>query len=249
LSVYVIGKSGYIGRSLMEYLTDIDLEPIGIGRSDPLPEFTTDDTIINAACAGWRPEQRDDWRDTITSNVLLPLEIERKRNGANLIHFSTGAESIPEMLSSGYVLTKRIASEMLTGKAHIVYLYTIWGGTHEPPYRFMASLLKAAASKEHLTVTSPFVTRDFVHIDRLMPLIGRLISTKDYRTIQFGTGNARTLAQVIGTLDAVVPGLNVSMQYVGADYFPYCADVPFLTRDTFAEDLRKEYYDKSNYIS
>jgi nucleoside-diphosphate-sugar epimerase len=241
MAVYVIGKSGYIGRSLMDYLADIDLEPIGIGRSDPLPEFTKDDTIINAACAGWRPEQRDDWRDTITSNVLLPMEIERKRNGANLIHFSTGAESIPEMLSSGYVLTKRIASEMLAGKAHIIYLYTIWGGQYEPSYRFMSSIIKAAITGEPYTVTSPFVTRDFVHIDRLTPLIGRLIGTKDYDTIQFGTGNARTLAQVIGTMDAIVPRLDVSMQYVGADYFPYCADVPFLTRDTFAEDLRKEY--------
>jgi len=178
---------------------------------------------------------------------MLPMEIERQRNGANLIHFASGFELIPTMMTSPYALTKRIASEMLEGKAHIVYLYTIFGGNYEPGFRFVGSLVRAAVNGLPYTCTAPFSTRDFVHIDHLLDLVGKLVTTKDYRSVQLGTGNARTLAQVVGTLEGIMGhSLSVKFMYVGADYFEYSATDPHLKHDTFIKDLTNEYARRCN---
>jgi len=242
--IYIIGKSGNIGRSLADYFYSIEIDTTGIGRDDDLPEFREEDVIINCAQHGWEAHQSNEWGDMVRTNVMLPMELDKKRNGANIIHLSTGFELIPEMMKQGYALTKRMATEYLQGKAHIVYLYTVFGGLYDPPYRFIRSLINSAINGTKYTCTSPFSTRDFVHISRLMPLIETLSHSKEYQTVQFGTGYPRTLAQVVGTLEGIIGHtMGVEMKYVDAAYFRYAADEPYLKDDHFVRDLKKEHTD------
>ncbi len=241
--IYIIGPKGMIGRSLSDYFDRQEVETKGIGRSDDVPTFCAADTVINCASAGWNPGQENDWQGAVESNILLPMEIERKRNGANLIHFCSGFELIPAMMDSCYALTKRITSESLEGKAHLVYLYTIFGGDYEPPWRFIGSLLKAVSLGKRYMVTTPFSTRDFVHVSRLCNFVSGLITHKDYRSWQFGTGHARTLANVVGVLEGILGRSlpNIEMGYVNSNYFEYRATQPCIPHDNFVFDLKTEY--------
>jgi nucleoside-diphosphate-sugar epimerase len=135
-----------------------------------------------------------------------------------------------------------VATRLLRGKAHIVYLYTIYGGKYDPPWRFMGTFLRAVRDYRPYKITTPFTTRDFVHIDRLCELAKELCSTKDYKTVDFGSGRARSLIEVFDNMRdlAEKPLDNVEFCWPGESEYDYCASEPYL-KDTFAQDLKREW--------
>jgi len=235
--IYVIGKSGYIGRSLLEYFGEA--EAVGIGRCDPWPEFGQNDCIVNCAAYGWNPGQ-DSFEECIETNILLPLQLEKARNGAGMIYFASGMQKHrPEI---PYSLTKNVATRLLEGKAHILILYTVYGGKYDPPWRFMGTFLRAVRDEKPYTITTPFTTRDFVHIDRLCKTVQTLAYDRKHRTIDFGSGQARSLLEVYDEMRKLSEKSlsNVRMLFPETSEYDYCAEKPELP-DTFVEDLRLEW--------
>ena len=239
--IYVIGKRGYIGASLLDYFGD---EAIGIGRADKFPVFKPTDTIINTASYGWVPGQ-EDMEEAIKVNIDLPRKLEKIRNGACLIWFGSGMQRArPEL---PYSLTKNVTTNLLKGKAHIITLYTIYGGKHEPRHRFMGTFLKAAKHGTPYIITTPSTTRDFVHIDRLIDTITELIDegNNDYQNIDFGCGKPRSLSSVCYYVEEALAGKpldNVKYKFPQLDdgLEEYGALRPHLA-DYFDEDIRKEW--------
>ena len=236
MPIYIVGKSGYLGSSLMDYFGD---EAVGIGRADAIPDFTSSDTLVNCTGYGWNPGQ-EDVTEAVATNILLPMQLDVIRNGANLIHFASGMQrERPDLL---YSLTKNVATRYLQGKAHIIILYTVYGGKHDPPWRFMGTFLRAAKHGKPYVITTPETTRDFVHIDRLCQTVDELIHDKNYRCIDFGCGKARRLMDVywhiVDRFNLDLP--NVHFQYPKSTPITYCAEKPYLP-DYFEEDIAKEW--------
>ena len=237
--IYVIGSRGYIGASLCDYFGD---EAIGIGRADKFPAFTPQDTIINTASYGWVPGQ-EDIEEAINTNIDLPRKLEQIRNGATLIWFASGMQRArPEL---PYSLTKNVTEKLLRGKAHVITLYTIYGGKREPKHRFLGTFLKAAKYGTPYIITTPSTTRDFVHIDRLFETIKSLVGNKNYENIDLGCGKPRSLSGVCYHVEenlANKPLDNVKYKFPQLDdgLEEYGALRPYLA-DYFDEDIKKEW--------
>lgn len=234
---YIIGKSGYLGRSLLDYFGK---EAEGIGRSDLWPKFTDRDCIVNCTGYGWNPGQ-EDVGEAIDTNINLTVSLERARNGANYVFFASGMQrERPEHL---YSLTKNVACRYLEGKAHILILYTIYGGKWDPPWRFMGTFLRAAKFGKPYVITTPHTTRDFVYIDRLCNTVADLSFDRRYRTIDFGCGKARSLMDVYNHVMLNFPDAcldYVKFQYPKTKPKTYCAERPHLP-DYFNEDMEKTW--------
>lgn len=240
MRVYIVGYGGYIGKSLTEYFTERDYEVKCIGRGTPFPPgFNYRDVIINCACAGWKDGDTDPM-EVAKSNIVLPMELHRRRNGAVLIHLSSGIEEVQPR--HPYAMTKGVASWLMSGVAHVLYLYTIWGGRHVQMTRYMSSLMKACVDGTPYTISTPNHTRDFVHIDTLCPLIEELMYDRDYRILQVGSGRPIALIEAFDTLRRVAGKdfSNVSVDWSDSSEMLYRALHPCLA-DTFEADVRKEW--------
>ena len=234
--IYVIGPRGYLGASLMDHFGD---EAVGVGRADLWPWLTPSDTIVNCTGYGWTPGQ-EDVGEAIETNINLTVSLDRASNGATQIFFASGMQR--EKPGHLYSLTKNVATRYLQGKAHIITLYTIYGGKHDPPWRFMGTFLRAAKYGTPYVITTPETTRDFVHIDRLLNTVSKLATDKNYRSIDFGCGKARRLMDVywhiVDRFDLDLP--NVKFQYPKSTPITYCAEKPYLP-DYFDDDIKKEW--------
>ena len=240
MTIYVVGCNGYIGRSLTEYLENQQYNVRGIGRGTPMPRsFKFSDVIINCACRGWKDGDEDP-SDVIESNIILPLLLDKKRNGAVMIHLSSGIELLqPEHF---YAKTKGVATQYLTGKAHILYLYTIFGGKNVQMSRFMSSLMNACAKDKPYTIETPYHTRDFVHIDRLMELIESLLYERKYKTMHVGSGRPVAFIDAYRMLEAIAGREfeNVKINSTDKTSFLYYSPQKTLP-DTLYEDMKKEW--------
>jgi nucleoside-diphosphate-sugar epimerase len=240
MTVYIVGHGGYIGKSLMEYLQDREYPVRGIGRGTSMPMgFTYRDTVVNCACRGWKDGDEDPL-DIVDSNVVLPMNLEKRRNGAVMIHLSSGIELLqPEHF---YAATKAVASQMLQGRAHVLYLYTIFGGKHVQMKRFMSSMMQACARGEPYTIETPYHTRDFVHIDRLLTLIESLLFDREYKTMHVGAGKPTAMIDALRMLQGIAGNTfdNVTVSNECRTSFLYYSRQKTLP-DTLREDMAKEW--------
>lgn len=239
----MVGKSGYIGRSILEYLDGNGYEVKGIGRSDTLPDaFSSDDCIINCACAGWRDglDTAGDFEEIVDSNTLLPIRLHKRRNGAAMIHLASGSER--RGMDHIYPDTKRIASNYLYGKAHVLFLFTVFGGKYAQKDRFMQSLMRACRDGTPYTIITPNHSRDFVHIDKLISVVESLLENKDYKTVQVGSGVPTTFWMALEHLRDITGRdlSNVKVDYSDDSVYRYCADSPYLN-DTLYDDMSLEW--------
>lgn len=237
--IYIVGKNGYIGKTLVDHF---GTKCRGIGRGDRWAEFCREDTIINCASAGW-PERMQNPLDVIESNILMPLTLHAQANGATLIQFGSGIEFSANESDSLYAATKHVSSVALQGKAHVVYLYTVWGGKHEPEYRFMRRLFDAARGGEEFHIENPHITRELTHIRHLIPFIEGLVGDKSPKTIHFAAGRdlhlyemARSLSDVSGWRGC---RFDFSADHKTAKRYR-CVGEPSL-KDTFEEDVKFEW--------
>lgn len=240
MTVYVVGHSGYIGSNLYEYLQEREYDVKGIGRGTPFPMgFTYRDVIINCATRGWKCGD-EDAADTVESNIMLPMRLHERRNGAVMIHLSSGIE----LIQSGhfYAKTKGVTSEYLRGKAHVLYLYTIFGGKNIQMKRFMSTMMRACAKNEPFNLETPLHTRDFVHIDHLMRLIESLLLDRSYKTIHVGSGKAVSFIEAYRKLVDVAGREfdNVNIDGSNLSSFMYCSPERTIP-DTLLVDMRREW--------
>lgn len=240
MTIWVVGCNGYIGRSMVEYFEEREYDVRGIHRGSNLPvAFKYSDVIINAACKGWKDGDEDP-TEVVESNILLPMELDKRRNGSVMIHLSSGIELVQH--DHFYAMTKGVASRMLKDKAHVLYLYTVWGGKHVQMTRFMSSLMKACAKNEPYVVTSPYHTRDFVHIDKLCALVESRIYDRDYRDTHIGTGRAVAFYEVVNALEEIAGGQFPNLRIDDSDQSIFLYNSPERTvADTLVEDMRKEW--------
>lgn len=240
MTVWVVGCNGYIGRSLMEYLEEREYDVRGIGRGTHLPQsFKYSDAIVNCACRGWKDGDEDPM-EVVESNILLPMELDRRCNGSVMIHLSSGIELVqPDHF---YAKTKGVASEMFRNRAHVLYLYTIWGGKHVQMTRFMSSLMSACAKNEPYTLVTPNHTRDFVHIDKLCALIESRLYDRDWRSTHVGTGRAVSFLEALGMLEAVAGREFPNVKLDSSDLSTFLYRSPEKTvGDTLLEDMKREW--------
>lgn len=240
MSVYITGYKGYIGASLAEYLAEREYDVRGIGRGHRLPTtFGYRDVIVNCACSGWKDGDEDPV-DLVESNIVLPLEIDKRRNGAVMIHMSSGIEDLQPL--HPYARTKGVATHMLRNKAHVLRLYAVFGGKHVQMTRFMSSLMQACKDHAPYVIRTPNHTRDFVHIDRLMNLVENLMENRAYSTLDVGCGRPISFLEAFETLKKVSGRNFQNVEIDGSDdsEMMYRAMDPCLP-DTFEADVAKEW--------
>jgi nucleoside-diphosphate-sugar epimerase len=201
--------------------------------------FTYRDVVINCAAKGWKDGDEDPV-EVAESNVLLPMELERRRNGAVMIHLSSGIELVQP--GHFYAATKAVASQMLKGRAHVLYLYTIFGGKHIQMKRFMSSLITACAKDEPYYIETPYHTRDFVHIDRLLALIESLLEDREYKTMHVGSGRPTAMVDAYRMLEHIADKRfpNVTVNAADRTSFLYYSPEKTLP-DTLYEDVKREW--------
>jgi len=241
VTVYVVGYGGYIGKTLYEYLSNKEYEVKGIGRGTPYPMgFKFSDVIINCAARGWKDGDEDP-TEIVASNIALPIALDRRSNGALMIHLSSGIELV-QPGGSFYAKTKSVASDYLRGKAHILYLYTVFGGKHVQMSRFMTSMIKACAKGEKFTIRTPLHTRDFVHIDHLMVLIESLMKDRHYRTMHVGTGKPVSFIDAYRRLVGIAGREFANVDIDGTDLSSFMYYSPEKTvADTLTYDMKREW--------
>lgn len=221
--IHVIDKNGYIASNLILYLTAKGHDVMGYGRMDAKP---LGGTIINTACYGALVGQ-DNVREAVSTNFDLPVELVQ--NADKLIHLSSSSEMfVPDTV---YAKSKALASEYLEGKATLVYLYTAWGGINEHDHMFMTQLLKAKRENKPFHLSTPYATRDFVHISHICRGIEQLLD-KPVTTHHFGMGRARYMQDVA---DLVGVEYTKDLNY---NKFPWRAKDPYFS-DTFESDLKE----------
>ena len=240
MTVYIVGYRGYIGRTLYEHLKEREYDVRGIGAGTPMPMgFKFSDVIVNCACRGWKDGDEDP-ADVVESNIMLPMRLQKLRNGAVMIHLSSGIELIQP--GHFYAKTKGVASDYLRNKAHVLYLYTIFGGKYIQMNRFMNTMITACAKNEPFTIHTPMHTRDFVHIDHLVNMIESLLNDRTYKTIHVGTGRAVSFIEAYRLLVGVVGHEfdNVDIDTSDLSMFNYCS--PQKTAPlTLAKDMQGEW--------
>lgn len=241
MTIYVFGRFGYLGRNLIPYLERKGYDVAGVGRSDPMPKFSPDDCVVNAACAGWMPWDEPDVNKMLHSNAFLPLKISTKLNGANYIHMGASVEWLRPDLP--YSWTKRMASEALERLkcAHICHVYTIFGGKDPAKFRFMDSFIDAVKTGKRYVLTEPFGTRDWVHVDRICEGIESLLYDRDHATHHFGSGKTRTFLDIYKMAKDITGKELDNVQIVRSHVYSIWkgAQPPFF-KDTLYEDLKGE---------
>ena len=152
------------------------------------------------------------------------------------------AEQAQQPGGSFYAKTKGVASDFLRGKAHVLYLYTIWGGKHVQMKRFMNTMITACAKNEPFTVQTPMHTRDFVHIDYLMALIESLLTDRKYKTIHVGTGKPVSFLSAFRLLTEITGEKfdNVEIDTSDLSGFLYCSPEKTVP-NTLAVDMAREW--------
>jgi len=241
MTVYVVGCNGYIGRTLFEYLQEREYDVKGIGRGTTFPtEFNAKDVIVNCAARGWKDGDEDPV-GIVESNIVLPMRLYERSNGATMIHMSSGIERV---LPGGsfYAKTKRVTSDFLRGKAHILYLYTVFGGKHVQMKRFMNTMITACAKDKPFTIYTPMHTRDFVHVDRLIAMIESLLNDRNFRTIHVGTGRPVSFIEAYRKLVEITGKEfdNVSIDSSDLSNFMYYSPDKTVP-DTLAYDMSREW--------
>ena len=222
MRICVVGGRGYIGSNLVPYLQSKGHE---VGHE--FPEEI--DCIINCAQHGSKPGQ-DNIRRMVGDNALLPMQILGFKY-KKLIHLSSSSEIFQP--HTAYARTKSLASDYLRGKATLCYIYTAWGGINQHEHTFMAALLKAKRTNQVFSVSTPFATRDFVHIKHICRGIEELIA-KPIGEYHFGIGKARRMIDIadLAKVDYTSPHSNfIQWDWKAAN--PYFSD-------TFEEDLKGE---------
>ena len=239
--IYIVGVMGYLGQSLMNYLSDRGHDVTGLMRESFLPIFRSEDTIINCAASGYRRRVYD-IEQTVYDNWTTPLVLNTWNAGvANHIHFSSWTEECAP--HHPYSRAKGLATDYLKDKAHICMLCSIWGGPYESPDKFMMGFLKACAKGEPYTLTHPFRQRDYVHVDTFCEEVEGLIFHKDYKMRYFATGRLRSFHEVFHTLRNITnrefPNVVMVNENLSTDYDWRALNPIF--EDTFRDDLRKEW--------
>lgn len=238
--IYVIGKNGYIASNLIPYLLDKGHEVTGIGN-EKYYLFVNDqnkDVVINCASYGVNPGQ-DSLMSMVESNFYVPYKIQDLNTRSKFIHLSSSSEIFQP--HTAYARTKSLASDYLRGKATLCYIYTAWGGVRQHEHTFMTALLKAKRTNQKFTVSTPYATRDFVHVKRICEGIERLLS-EPVQEVHFGHGKARKMIDVamsvLGNSHVLLPEW-LKLSKVPVAETNWKADNPYLP-DTFQEDLEAE---------
>ena len=157
-----------------------------------------------------------------------------------MIHLSSGIELIQP--GHFYAKTKGVASDFLRGKAHVLYLYTVWGGKYIQMNRFMNAMITACAKGEPFTLYTPMHTRDFVHIDHLMILIESLLSDRHYKTMHVGTGKAVSFISAYQKLVGIAGKEFDNVTIDGSDLSSFMYHSPEHTiPDTLIQDMKREW--------
>lgn len=239
--IYVFGRFGYLGRNLIPFLENKGWDVYGIGRKDKWPKFRPEDTVINCACAGWMPWDEPDKWDMWESNAVLPGRIAKELNGANMIHMGASVEWLKPDIP--YSWTKAQASETLLKMkcAHVCYVYTIFGGKDPARFRFMDSFIEAVKTGKPYTLTEPYGTRDWMHVDRICEGIESLVNDRDHRQHHFGSGVTRKFIDVLKLAKEVtgkpLDNIKISKAYNCTVW--QGAKPPFF-KDSFVNDFTKE---------
>ena len=164
--IYIIGSNGYIGSNLMREFPSA----IGITRDTKWPEFREDDVVINCASYFWRDKVLDLSR-LYNTNYGIPSVLSK--TNAFIIHLtSTAAHAFNKDIVWS---EKKRGDDLLRGKAHIIYLPTVYGGINQHKHMFMTALLDHIQIGAPLTLECPKDTRDIVHISVLIKTIKQII--------------------------------------------------------------------------
>ena len=165
--IYVIGSNGYIGSNLMREFPNA----IGITRDTKWPEFNEDDVVINCASYFWRGKDINYVSDVESTNVAIPNRL-RQANALVIQLSSTAAHAFNKDI---VWIMKHHGDLLLRGKAHTIYLPTVYGGINQHKHMFMTALLDHIQIGAPITLECPKDTRDIVHISVLIKTIKQII--------------------------------------------------------------------------
>ena len=237
--IYVFGCNGYLGSSLMDYLSDRGYDVQGFSRNCFPGRIYEEDTIINCAASGYRKGSYGT-AQTVYDNFTFPTILDDRRNGANFIQIGSWSEEVPVL--DDYSNSKRLATSYLKDRAHILMCCSIWGGKWESTERFMMTFLKGCAKNEPYVITHPLRRRDFVHIDNFCLFLENLIKFKDYSKIYCATGKLYSFFQVKLMLESIAGREFPNVKFVddmSANYDWHPVDPVF--DDTLREDMEREW--------
>lgn len=223
MRVCVVGERGYIGSNLVKHL---------LMRRHTVTHRQEEhgiDCIVNCAGYGVRPGQ-DSIELMIENNINLPIRMS-KFGYKRMIQLCSSSEIFDP--STAYARTKSLASDYLRGKATLVYIYTAWGGLTQHEHTFMAALLKAKRDGTLFHLSTPYATRDFVHIKHICRGIEELID-KPIGDYHFSSGHARTMLEV-----ATIASMPYTFKDIGRNKYYFHSANPYFP-DTFEEDLQEE---------
>jgi nucleoside-diphosphate-sugar epimerase/glycosyltransferase involved in cell wall biosynthesis len=182
------------------------------------------DVIINCAAHGAYPNQTDFGR-MMAVNVELPRRLAEWCIGARaaLVHMGSSSEygSNSDGPSEGavarpnseYAATKLLATNLLAHyvetkglRATTLRLYSIYGPLEEPT-RLVPTLIRKGDAGTMPKLSSPEVSRDFVHVDDVVALVERCITRLGNGplppVINVGTGTRTTMRDVAAASKAV----------------------------------------------
>jgi len=231
VTIVITGASGFIGKSLNNYLSNEGFDCIGVSRT-PCPEAQivndysespTGDVLIHCAECNDRNWVNNHSNDTYASDVAETLNSLIEKNFRQVIYFSS---SVVYGSSNGLNSTKdkvfsydkysevKISSENIVAGINgcILRLANIYGPGMSKK-NVISDILSQLSNKETISLISGSPIRDFLHIVDLMSAVKEIIVKKKAGKYNIGSGEGisiKNLAELIIKLNKSHQRLNFS---------------------------------------
>jgi len=202
---YITGSGGFVGKHLVEHLT----EPIAIPHTQI--KFTTlqpFDRLFFLSAYGNMSFHSDD--DKIVQANLLDLVHlagqARKLEFKSFVYMSSSSVKLPQQTM--YSRTKKAAEEVLMGYVEkhnlpfcIVRPYSITG-VGEQPQHLIPTLIRSCMEGEHMTFV-PEPVHDFIDVSDVVSAILSLSSQREKGIFEVGNGIGYTNQQVLELVEKI----------------------------------------------
>jgi len=198
--VLIFGAKGYLGGTLMRYLTHDGRIVHAIHwkeASQWLSSISADDILDRLASlsengldilfANGQTDPSLPLPILIESNVLFPqrvINVSRRLPNLRFITFGTAMECFNSMtVENNYVASKRQLCEWMKSLMHTelagrilhIQLHTLYGGTEPKHYMFLGQLVTALRTKGTFAMSLGHQLREYHHVDDIACSISRLL--------------------------------------------------------------------------
>jgi nucleoside-diphosphate-sugar epimerase len=220
MAATVVGAAGFVGRRLVERLTAEGEAPWTPAKGDP--ELTARDLGVVYYCAGLTADYDARPFDTVDAHAGLAAEILRAGRFERIVYLSSTrlydglpkgdvdeAEPLvfePTDPRRVYDLSKALGENLVMtraeGRGRVARLANVYDWQDEAPGFLSEWLIRARAERQIALQSSPFMARDYIHLDDVVSALIALARSDAPQIVNVASGELRTNGEIAEVFEA-----------------------------------------------